>query len=215
MGVYYSYHLYVQRKNVWTMLRSLVKLASPACSKHMLLHMLGDDVIDVPFESVYKTDSLFYDEQMSKLRFYVSLWLQVDKNERSAFREDEWGDELFVVDERGYVTFGYLDLTIDFRREKPGSPVSFRFTSVASAMSELMFYSRSLRRLFSRLLADGGGICGILDFDQTEDEALLWWLKGQEMERWTPVPVEGEVSESDIWFCRTYDGLVERWLQEE
>lgn len=215
MGDYYRYHVYVQRENVWKMLRSLVKLASPACSKHMLLYVPGGDVIDVPFNSEYKTDSLFYNEQMPKLRFDVSLWLQVDEDERSAFQEDMDGDEWYVVDEQGYVAFGYLDLTIDFRQEKPGSPVSFRFTSVASDMNDLMLYSRSLRRLFSRLLVDGGGICGILDFAHTEDEALLWWLKGQEMERWIPEPGEGEVSESDIWFCRTYDGLVERWLQEE
>ncbi|WP_201385047.1 hypothetical protein [Ktedonobacter sp. SOSP1-52] len=173
------------------------------------------DVIDVPFDSEYKTDSLFYNEQLPELCFYVSLWLQVDEDERSAFQKDTWGDEWFVVDEQGYVAFGYLDLTIDFRREKPGSPVSFNFVSVADDMSDLMFYSRSLRRLFSMLLADGGGICGILDFEGTQDESLLWWLKGHNMERWIPVPGEGEVSESDMWFCRRYDGLVERWLQEE
>ncbi|GHO61047.1 hypothetical protein KSB_95220 [Ktedonobacter robiniae] len=174
----------------------------------MFLHVPEGDVIDVPFDSEYKTDSLFYNEQIPELRFDVSLWLQVDEDERSAFRENEWGDELFVVDEQGYVTFGYLYLTIDFRREKPGSPVSFRFVSATDDMSDLMAYSHSLRRLFSTLLVDGGGICGFLDFEGTRDESLLWWLKGQNMERWIPVPGEGEVSESDMWFCRRYDGLV-------
>lgn len=179
-------------------------------SQHLEVHLPGGEIIEAPFFSSFNGEPLFYTEQNTSLKFDVVLWVQVDEDEWEMFREDDW-----ELDEQGMVRFGCLDLTIDFRPEKASRFVSFRFHAVTDGMSDLMEHSRSLRREFGKLLSEGGGICGILELDgYREDEAMLWWLKGQEMVQWFSVPGKGEVDENDRWFCRQFDGLVERWLQE-
>lgn len=192
------------------MLRALGQLACPDSIEYTMVYLPGGEVLDVPFRSDLKTDHVWYSEQISTLQFAVSLWLQVDEDERELFQEDDW-----KLDEQGMVRFGSLYLTIDFRREKSGRLMSFRFVAATDGMSNLMEHSSSLRRAFSHLLAEGGGLCGILELDgYREDEAMLWWLQGQKMVHWVSVPSEEEVGFSDKWYCRAFDGLVERWLQE-
>ena len=115
------------------------------------MYLPGGEIIEVPFTSDFKTDPLFYTEQAPSLKFDVVLWLQVEEDEWKMFRNDEW-----ELDEQGMVRFGYLYLTIDFRREEASNLILFRFDAATSGMSDSMERSQSLRRGFSKLLAEGG-----------------------------------------------------------
>jgi hypothetical protein len=182
LGYDYTYHLYIYREHVWTTLRALGQHAPPGKTEHTVVHLPGGEVLAFPIFPGLKADPVFYTEQTSFLELDASLWLQVDRDEWEMFREDGWS-----LDEQGRVSFGSLDLTVDFRREKPGPFVAFRFTGVTDGMSNLMEHSRSLQRVFSRLLAENGGICGILDREDYQD-AILLWREGQETSQNIPFP---------------------------
>jgi len=216
LGIDFTYHLYVPRKNVWTMLQALGQQASPAHRVHTLIHLAGGAVIDIPFTSHFKTDPLFYTEQTPSLEFDTALWLRIDEHEQGMFQADRW-----KLDEQGNVNFGNLYLTIDFRQEEPGDFVAFRFVAATDGMSRLMEQSQSLYRAFRALLAENSGICGILDREDYQ-EAILWWLKGQALSRPLSegiIPSEEEIHvpsgwNFDLWLERRFDRLVETWQEK-
>ncbi len=86
-----------------------------------------------------------------------------------------------------------------------------------------MEHSQSLYRAFRALLVENEGICGILDREDYQ-EAILWWLKGQDLfrplsEGIIPSEEEEEIHlpphwTFDQWIERRFDGLVEDWLRE-
>jgi hypothetical protein len=198
------------------MLQALGRQVLSAHRVHTSVHLASGEIIDVPFTSRFKTDPLFYTEQTPSLEFDTSLWLRIDENEQAMFQADGW-----KLDEQGKVEFGYLYLTIDFRPEEPGDFVAFRFVAATDGMSRLMEDSQSLYRAFRTLLAENGGICGILDREDYQ-EAILWWLKGQDLFRPLPegiIPSEEEIHipphwNFDLWLERRFDGLVEGWLRK-
>jgi len=165
-------------------------------------------------EAKYATNPVSYTQDTQRLQFDTAFWLKVDEDKRALFI----ANGLRIV-EHDYVIFGSPDLTIDFKADEQQRFVQLGFRAVSDGMSLLMEESRSLHRLFSALLAQNQGICGILDREDYQ-EAFLLWMKDQAMFELLPKGIVQPLNEDvvlpvggyDVWLARRFDHLAEQWI---
>jgi hypothetical protein len=216
MGIDFCYNLYFYREDTWVALQAAAQLAPPGrFGAEQVTVLLPDGTSLVfPWKPKYTTDPVSYTQDTQMLQFDTAFWLKVDENERPMFITNG----LRIV-ENGYVIFGSLDLTIDFKTDEQQRFVQLGFHAVSDGMSLLMEESRSLHRLFGELLAQNRGSCGILDREDYQ-EAILFWLKGQAMFELLPEGIVQPLDKDavlpiggyDVWLARRFDHLVEQWI---
>lgn len=81
------------------------------------------------------------------------------------------------LDELGRVSVGYIYLTVYFSPAWHPNFASLQFTAATSAMSRMFEQSTSVRKMFTDLTADSGGVCCLLD---TETGIFdVCWLNGE------------------------------------
>ncbi len=180
MGLDYSYRLYFQRHDLWTVLQAVSDLAVPHSPPTRIL--FPDHELSVPMETWSdKQGILNYD--YPHLSFHASFYFERDpaiseylqrlgSDEPDRSPPDSAGS--------GRVSIGYIYLTIynhfagdEYSQILPPDLVYFDFGTTGTRMSILFYESPSIRLAFIDLLRRFSGVCGV--FNREMDGEIIWF----------------------------------------
>ncbi|MGW2960888.1 hypothetical protein ACWDGI_20795 [Streptomyces sp. NPDC001220] len=173
MGLIYGYDIYLRPRNVARALANLAELAPPARVVPPLeITLPGGDRIVLPFTSRFRSEPVDCSTS-STLELDMSLVFDVDDALREYARLNGPG-----LETDGRIQIGYIYATIRF-----DSPLHPGYTSVecwaaSSAMSRLFARSANIRKVFTDLTADSGGVCCLFDTGDGAPEQV-YWLNGE------------------------------------
>jgi hypothetical protein len=211
VGMDYRVLLFFERGARLDVLERIAEMAQLAPGRRTILD-LPDRTVLLPFSGWLQTGPrISGDEASPTWDFMTVLGFEPDeaidhylerlrRQPGAGIEGDGDGDPL---DPQGRAWVGYIYLSVhnDMTRWLSGTGedlVLFEFGTPGSSMSVLFTESESIRRTFTQLLETCRGVYGLLD---VEDGALLFWLRGREMDEWIP---HASLSLADI------DGLVGR-----
>jgi hypothetical protein len=187
MGLNYSYLLYFKQNHLWDALTGLVKICDPIDPSPTTIHFPDHDLILPIATDYFEENELPFDKP--EIKFAISMLFDEDEvilDYLSSINNDwlhrapprDGGIEQVAIG-LIYLTV-YTDLSKHFAFEKPTDMVLFRFGTTGTRMSYLFSESESIRRTFTELLENYGGVIGIFDWEI--DYGELFWFKGKPMQ---------------------------------
>jgi hypothetical protein len=187
MGLNHNYLLYFKRDHLWDALTGLAEMCDPIDPPPTKIHFPDRDLI-LPFATDYfEENEIPYDKP--EIKFSISMLFDEDEVilDYLSIIDNDWIHRAPPRDEGiEQVTIGFIYLTVytdlskHFAFKKPTDLVLFRFGTTGTKMSLLFSESESIRRTFSQLLENYGGVIGIFDWEN--DYGELFWLKGEPMQ---------------------------------
>lgn len=183
MGLDYSYLLYFQSKDLWTVVKGLTDYAR--FSKSPARIIFPDKVLDIPLDAWCAPENTFqYDAD--EIGFVLSMRIPVDdaiyewlmRMDNQGFVDPQDSNIL----QYGYIGCIYLTIRQNLNRElAPGAPceyVLFDFGTTGTRMSMLFFDSPEIRNTFTDILDNYNGICGVFN---RENDGEVFWYKGRQL----------------------------------
>ncbi|MGW3914328.1 hypothetical protein ACWEBX_22800 [Streptomyces sp. NPDC005070] len=184
MGLVYSYDIYLRPRNVARALANLAELAPSACAvpvPPLEITLPGGDRLALPFTSRFASEPVDC-SQSSTLELDTSLMFDVDDAIREYARTN--GPE---PEADGRIQIGYIYATIRFASPRHPGYTSVECWAATSGMSRLFARSASIRKVFTDLTADSGGVCCLFDTGDGAPEQVCW-LNGQSTQEMVPGP---------------------------
>jgi hypothetical protein len=187
MGVNYNYLLYFKRDRIWDVLEGLGEISETEGMKPTMIHFPDHDLV-LPLMSSWGEESEFQHDK-PELKFATSIYFDNDPaileylHDRDGEEYDRSPPEENRVNQYAigfiYLTV-YADLSRHYAFKKPTDLVLFSFGTTGTRMSFLFSESESIRRTFSELLENYGGMIGIFEWEN--DYGELFWFKGKPMQ---------------------------------
>ncbi len=187
MGLNHNYLLYFKRDRLWDALQGLIRICDPIDPPPTTIHFPDCD-LKLPIATDFQEDNEISYDQL-EINFAISIRFNEDEVilDYLSSIDIDWirrapplGDGIGQV----FIGFIYLtvytDLTKHYAFKKPTDMVLFRFGTTGTRMSLLFSESESVRRTFSQLLENYGGLIGIFDWEN--DYGELFWFKGEPMQ---------------------------------
>lgn len=198
MGLDYSFLLFFIRQDPWELMDGVASFADWTLDKPTAIYF-PDRIMRLPFEAWAGTEKLLpipYNDNSKEWNFITSLYFKAD-DEITQY-VDHWEEQVQRLDgkknwhapkdHQRRVSIGYIYLTV--RNEWSGFGEAFdpsllmlQFTAATSNMSILFAQSYSMRAAFACLLENHKGVYGLID---REEDAVLFWLRGEEMNEVIP-----------------------------
>ena len=173
MGLVYGYDIYVRPRNVARVLANLADLAPRARAVQPLeITLPGRDRLVLPFTSRFKSEPVDCSTS-STLELDTSLMFDAD----DALREyaQMSGRE---PEADGRIQIGFIYTTIRFTSLLHPGYSSVECWAATSGMSRLFARSANIRKTFTDLTADSGGVCCLFDTGDGAPEQVCW-LNGE------------------------------------
>ncbi|MCD4674241.1 MAG: hypothetical protein K8R77_16375 [Anaerolineaceae bacterium] len=182
MGLDYSFVLYFKRQDPWHLLEGAARFADHDLKEQTAILYPGE-IMRLPFEAWAGTEKKLpipYDDDSKEWDFMTSLYFDPDEPLRDFVERNGMED----VYNKEQISIGYIYLTVynDWREYDDSydpNLIRLQFMSAGTRMSILFAESLSMRRAFTRYLRDYQGVYGLLD---REMDAVLFWLRGEEMD---------------------------------
>ena len=182
MGLDYSFVLYFKRQDPWHLLEGAARFADQGLKEQTAILYPGE-IMRLPFEAWAGTEKLLpipYDDDSKEWDFMTSLYFDPDEPLRDYVERNRMED----VYNKEQISIGYIYLTVynDWREYGDSydpNLIRLQFMSAGTHMSILFAESLSMRRAFIRYLRDYQGVYGLID---REMDAVLFWLRGEEMD---------------------------------
>ncbi|MEV7438306.1 hypothetical protein ACIQJX_15750 [Streptomyces griseoviridis] len=176
MGLIYGYDIYLRPRNVARALANLVALAPPSRDVRPLEVTLPDgDRIVLPFTSNFGSEPVDCSTS-GTLDLDTSLVFDVD----DALREYAQVSGL-EPEADGGIGIGYIYVTVRFESLLHPGYASVECWAATTWMSRLFERSASVRKLFTDLTAESGGVCCLFDTGDGGPEHICW-LNGEPVE---------------------------------
>ncbi|SBU97572.1 hypothetical protein YW5DRAFT_05567 [Streptomyces sp. Ncost-T6T-1] len=173
MGLTYGYDIYLPPRNIAKVLAHLAELAPPARAVPPLeITLPGTDRLVLPFTSNFTSDPVNCSTS-STLDLDMSLMFDADDALREYARTSGPG-----LEADGRVQIGYIYATIRFESLMHPGYASVEFWAATSRMSRLFARSANIRKAFTDLTADSGGVCCLFDTGDGAPEQVCW-LNGE------------------------------------
>lgn len=173
MGLIYGYDIYLRPRNVARALTNLAGLAPPAHAVPPLeITLPGGDRLVLPFTSHFKSDPVNCSTS-DALELDTSLMFDVD----DALNEYAQTGGL-VPEADGRIQIGYIYATIRFESLLHPGYASVECWAATSGMSRLFARSANVRKVFTDLAAESGGVCCLFDTGDGTPEKVCW-LNGE------------------------------------
>ncbi|MEW2468513.1 hypothetical protein AB0919_26405 [Streptomyces sp. NPDC046994] len=158
MGRIYGYDICLRPRNVARALADLAGLAPPARAvRPVEVTLSGGDRLVLLFTSHFKSEPVDCSES-STLELDTSLMVDGD----DALREYAQTNGP-VPEADGRIQIGYIDATIRFESLLHAGCTSVECWAATSGMSRLFAWSANIRKVFTDLTADRGGVCCLFD----------------------------------------------------
>ncbi|MFH9087764.1 hypothetical protein [Streptomyces sp. NPDC017673] len=158
MGLVYGYDIYLRPRNVARALANLAELAPPARAVPPLeVTLPGGERLVLPFTSRFRSEPVDCSTS-STLDLDTSLMFDVDDALREFAQTD--GPE---SEADGRIQIGYIYATIRFESLLHPGCTSLECWAATSGMSRLFARSADIRKAFTDLTADSGGVCCLFD----------------------------------------------------
>ncbi|MEV7871439.1 hypothetical protein AB0P17_36285 [Streptomyces sp. NPDC088124] len=182
MGLVYGYDIYLRPRNVARVLAGLVELAPPVRAvKPLEITLPGGDRLVLPFTSRFESEPV--DSSMSStLELDMSLMFDVD-DALCEYAQTSGADP----EADGRVQIGYIYTTIRFESLLRPGYTSLECWAATSGMSRLFARSANIRKVFTGLTADSGGVCCLFDTGDGAPEQVCW-LNGEPTQETVPGP---------------------------
>ena len=169
MALVYGYDIYLRPRNVARALANLAELAPPARAvKPLEITLPGDDRLVLPFTSRFETEPVDCSTS-STLELDMSLMFDVDKALREYARTSGPDPEA-----DGRIQIGYIYATIRFESLLHPGYTSVECWAATSGMSRLFARSANIRKAFTDLTANSGGVCCLFDTGDGAPEQVCW-----------------------------------------
>jgi len=173
VGLIYSYDIYVRPRNVGRVLAHLAELAPPARAVPPLAITLpGGDRLVLPFTSRFQSEPVDCSTS-STLELDMSLMFELD----DALREYAQTNGSDPEDD-GRIQIGYVYAAIRFESLLHPGYASVECWAATTGMSRLFARSVNIRKAFTDLTADSGGVCCLFDTGDGGPEQVCW-LNGE------------------------------------
>ncbi|MEU6520406.1 hypothetical protein [Streptomyces sp. NPDC046978] len=173
MGLIYGYDICLRPRNVARALADLAGLAPPARAvRPVEVTLPGGDRLVLLFTSHFKSEPVDCSES-STLELDTSLMVDGD----DALREYAQTNGP-VPEADGRIQIGYIDATIRFESLLHAGYTSVECWAATSGMSRLFAWSANIRKVFTDLTADSGGVCCLFDTGDGAPERVCW-LNGE------------------------------------
>ncbi|MFF8394870.1 hypothetical protein [Streptomyces sp. NPDC016172] len=173
MGLIYGYDIYLRPRNVARVLANLAELAPPARAVPPLeITLPGGDRLVLPFTSHFESEPV-YCSTSSALELDTSLMFDVDDALLEYAQTGGRGPEA-----DGRIQIGYIYATIRFESLLHPGYASVECWAATSGMSRLFARSANVRKVFTDLTADSGGVCCLFDTGDGAPEQVCW-LNGE------------------------------------
>ncbi|MEU4064142.1 hypothetical protein AB0F25_17245 [Streptomyces wedmorensis] len=173
MGLIYGYDIYLHPRNVAGALARLADLAPPdRVVKPLEITLPGGDRIVLPFTSHFESEPVDCSAG-GTLELDTSLMFDADDSLREYARTigPEPGAD-------GRLQIGYIYATIRFDSLLHPGYTSVECWAATSRMSRLFARSTSIRKVFTDLTADSGGVCCLFDTGDGAPQQVCW-LNGE------------------------------------
>jgi hypothetical protein len=187
MVLNHNYLLYFKRDRLWDALQGVAKIAEGTNPPPTTIHFPDHDLV-LPIATGFQEENeLPYDKP--EVDFAISMVFDEDKAilDYLSSNNDDWihrappdvdGIERVAI---GFIYLTvYADLSKHYAFRKPTDLVLFSFGTTGTRMSSLFSESESIRRTFSELLENYGGVIGIFDWEN--DYGELFWFMGKPMQ---------------------------------
>ncbi|MGW1268732.1 hypothetical protein [Streptomyces sp. NPDC002491] len=173
MGLTYSYDIYVRPRNVGRVLANLAELAPPARAVPPLeVALPGGDRLVLPFTSRFESEPVDCSTS-STLELDMSLMFELDDALRE-YAQTSGADP----DADGRIQIGYIYAVIRFESLLHPGYASVDCWAATTGMSRTFARSVNIRKAFTDLTADSGGVCCLFDTGDGGPEQVCW-LNGQ------------------------------------
>ncbi|WP_367133985.1 MULTISPECIES: hypothetical protein [Streptomyces] len=173
MGLIYSYEIYLRPRDVARVLANLAALAPPARAVPPLeITLPGGDRLALPFTSHFKSEPVDCSTS-STLELDMSLMFDAD----DALREYAQTNGL-ELQAGGRIQIGYIYAAIRFESFLDPGYTLVECWAATSEMSRLFARSTNIRKAFTELTADSGGVCCLFDTGDGAPEQVCW-LNGE------------------------------------
>ncbi|MDG5806466.1 hypothetical protein P9869_28155 [Streptomyces ossamyceticus] len=182
MGLIHSYDIYLRPRKVAKLLTAMAERAPTArAGRSLEVTLPGGDRLVLPFTSRFESDPV--DCSMSgTLELDTSLLFDVDDALREYARLSSPRPEA-----DGRVQIGYVYAMIRFESRLHPGYASVECCAATSDMSRLFARSANVRKLFTDLTADAGGVCCLFDTGDGAPEHICW-LNGEPTRDTLPGP---------------------------
>ena len=188
MGLNYNYLLYFKKEHLWDALQGVAKIAEGSDPPPTTVHFPDRQDLILPIMTGFgEKDEIQHDAP--EFNFATSLFFDEDEAILDYLSHNGGADvNRAPPDPDGirrvaigfiYLTV-YADLSKHYGFKKPTDLVLFSFGTTGTRMSILFSESESIRRTFSGLLENYGGVIGIFDWEN--DYGELFWFKGKPMQ---------------------------------
>ncbi|MGW5064217.1 hypothetical protein ACWEQ2_44335 [Streptomyces sp. NPDC004096] len=169
MGLIYGYDIYLRPRNVARALADLADLAPPARAVPPVeITLPGGDRLVLPFTSHFKSEPVDCSTSRT-LELDTSLMFDVD-DALSEYAQTN-GPE---PEADGRIQIGYIYATIRFESLLHPGYTSVECWAATSAMSRLFARSANVRKVFTDLTSDSGGVCCLFDTGDGAPEQVCW-----------------------------------------
>ncbi|MFK0279727.1 hypothetical protein ACIQVL_04520 [Streptomyces sp. NPDC090499] len=176
MGLVHGYDIYLRPRNVARALAGLAELAPPGRAVPPLeVGLPGGDRLVLPFTSRSRSEPVDC-ATSDTLELDLSLMFDADDTLRDYAQRNG-----LVLGADGRVRIGYVYATIRFESLLDPDYASVECWAATSEMSRLFARSAGIRKVFTDLAADSGGVCCLFDTDDGAPEQVCW-LKGESAE---------------------------------
>ncbi|SPE99671.1 hypothetical protein [Streptomyces sp. MA5143a] len=182
MGLIYSYDIYLRPRNVATLLTALAERAPTArAGRPLEVTLPGGDRLVLPFTSRFESDPVDCSTS-GTLELDMSLLFDVDDALREYARTSSPRPEA-----DGRIQIGYIYAMIRFASRLHPGYASVECWAATSDMSRLFARSANVRKLFTDLTTDAGGVCCLFDTGDGAPEQVCW-LNGEPTRDTLPGP---------------------------
>ncbi|WP_055711670.1 hypothetical protein [Streptomyces torulosus] len=173
MGLTYSYDIYLRPRNVARLLTAMAEQAPTArAGRSLEVTLPGGDRLVLPFTSHFESDPVDCSTS-GTLELDTSLLFDVDDALRAYAQTSGTRPEA-----DGRIQIGYIYATIRFESRLHPGYASVECWAATSDMSRLFARSANVRKLFTGLTADAGGVCCLFDTGDGAAEHICW-LNGE------------------------------------
>ncbi|WP_405995304.1 hypothetical protein [Streptomyces sp. NBC_00986] len=182
MGLIYGYDIYLRPRNVERVLANLAELAPPARAVPPLEIILpGGERLVLPFTSHFESAPVDCSTS-GTLDLDTSLTFDADDALREYARKN--GPEPGAD---GRVQIGYVYALVRFESVPHPGYASLECWAATSEMSRLFARSANVRKVFTDLAADSGGVCCLFDTGDGAPEQVCR-LDGEPTQETVPGP---------------------------
>jgi hypothetical protein len=172
MGIRYSVKLYYPVENLGRALNALADIASP--TGNLLLMLPTGQTMSLPFELFSYKPTPIHTSIPLDLHQKVQMSTALLFPDEQALYDYNPARDVVMRDGKPHRPLGIIELTVTCGE----SYAEFSYEAVTSGMSRLMLKSSSIRGEFSKLLATGDGVLGLVDVESWEfallEDTNLW-----------------------------------------